>query len=83
MRPRIADVAEAFVEQRQDQYRYGRLHRSQRRAWWVWDGESWQRDETLAIYDDACSFARNAGCRVTASCAERIVRRARTALWED
>jgi hypothetical protein len=82
-RPTVAEVAEAFLEQRRSRYRYlPARRRGGNRAWHVWDGLSWQRDLTQAVYRDALAFARNAGCNVTSTSVERIVHRARLALTE-
>jgi len=79
----ITKVAEAFVEQRSDRYRYRPdRHEHGRRRWFIWDGAQWKRDDTLAIFYDARCFARDAGLHVTSSAVDAIVRRARASLSE-
>lgn len=79
--PTYREIAELFLKQRENQYRY----RMRGYCWFVWSGSRWEKDETRrVIYRDAHNFARDAGRHhVTISCVEAIVRRARLALCED
>jgi hypothetical protein len=78
--PTYREIAELFLERRQDRYRY----RCRGCAWFVWNGTRWEKDETRrVVYRDARKFAYDAGrlC-VTAACVDAIVSRARVSLCE-